>query len=578
MASTARPPSVPAGTKVAHPMLAKGKAIFEAMRGRQPEGAIAGDGPSVIKTTAAFMRNNVSPLMNMWRPAFRDTQEDVQASWAQATARATDVVQNSGWVSGGIRSAIGNIVGDGLRLTATPDTTVIKFDGLVDDQGQPIDADGWARFVERRWEAWSNAPRECDALARQTINQMAISTLKLWFVTGEMVALLPYHKDNTAATGTKVLCMAPWKLSQKNDAFNRIVQGVEMDERGRPWAYLFRRKDNMGVERDVAIRAYDDAGRPQVVHLYEGTPGQVRGITPLVSVLQVCRQFDQLANATLMAALIQAIFAATIESDAPTTDLMAALQTSDEQQGLGGSLEDFLAAKMGWNANTTIDLSEQGRVAHLFPGEKLKFNRSEHPNGTYEAFVKVLLRELAKGLGTTVEQVTGDYSGVTYTGVRMGTTDNWQTTLDRRNNLMARWYQGPYEAWLEEEIERGIIKFPGGIANFMAHRAEACRAKWRGPAKPQADDLKSQKAHQGYREMGTMSDTMIADDLGVRIEDVYEQRRREKALRVKFGLDDVGPSVQVAVAQISADAAAKRAEDAAEEADMLKDDPAEEAA
>src|SRR5687768_15951091 len=102
MASPSRPPAVN-GVKTAHPMLAKGMAIFEAMRGRGSEGAVAGDGPSVIKTTAAFMRNNVSPLMNMWRPAFRDTQEDVQAAWGQATARATDVVQNSGWVSGGIR-------------------------------------------------------------------------------------------------------------------------------------------------------------------------------------------------------------------------------------------------------------------------------------------------------------------------------------------------------------------------------------------------------------------------------------------------------------------------------------------
>lgn len=572
MASVARPPAV---SKPVHPLLAKGMAILQFAKGEGSSQPQAGDGGmNVIKTTAAFMRNNVSPLMNMWRPAFRDTQEDVQQSWPQAVARATDTIQNSGWVSGAIQSAIGNIMGAGLRLTAAPDTTIIKFDGLVDDKGEPIDADGWARFVERRWEAWSNSPRECDALARQTINQMAVSALKIWFATGEIIALLPFHKDNTARTGTKVLVMSPWKLSQKNDPLLRVVQGVEMDSRGRPYAYLFRQKDRAtGVEKDVAIRAYDDVGRPQVVHLYEGTPGQVRGMTPLVAVLQVCRQIDQLQNATLMAALIQAIFAATIESDAPTADLMAALTTAEDQQGIGGDLESFLAAKMGWNANTTIDLSEQGRVAHLFPGEKLKFNRSEHPNGTYETFIKVLLRELAKGAGTTVEQVTGDYTGVTYTGVRMGTTDNWQTTLNRRDNMLARFYQAPYEAWLEEEIESGIIKFPGGIANFMAFRAEATRAKWRGPAKPQADDLKSQKAHQGYREMGTMSDTMIADDLGVRIEDVYEQRAREKKLREKFGLDDVGPSIQTAVAQISADAAAKKAEDAAEEAEMLADEP-----
>ena len=47
--------------------------------------------------------------------------------------------------------------------------------------------------------------------------------------------------------------------------------------------------------------------------------------------IQVVRQYDQLANATLTAALIQAIFAATIESDAPTEQLLSALQDEEEQ-------------------------------------------------------------------------------------------------------------------------------------------------------------------------------------------------------------------------------------------------------
>jgi N-acyl-D-aspartate/D-glutamate deacylase len=52
------------------------------------------------------------------------------------------------------------------------------------------------------------------------------------------------------------------------------------------------------------VRARDRAGRPRVIHVFEGAPGTHRGISPLVPALQVARQFDQLADATLMAAIL----------------------------------------------------------------------------------------------------------------------------------------------------------------------------------------------------------------------------------------------------------------------------------
>ncbi len=553
-----------------NPLVGKGKAILAAFGLRNSSGPSVPAAPRqepTFSTSALFMGNNTSPLMANWRPQLRETQDDVRMSWALANARAVDAIQNSGWIAGGLRAAQGRTMGHALRLVAKPDTTVVKFEGLTNDAGESIDAEGWARFVERRWEAWSNNPLECDALARNSIAQLCKAALATWFATGEIVATLPFYRDRLARTGTKVLLLPPSRLSQKTDAMRRLIQGVQMDERGRPYAYHFRRKNRYGGEEEYAILARDGANRPQVIHVYEGLPGQVRGITPLINALKVVRQYDQLADATLTAALIQTIFAATVESDAPTMDILQALITEDQQGVGGGRLEDFLAARMGWHSSTTIDLSGQGKIAHLFPGEKLEFKRSEHPNSNYEAMTKVLLREIAKCMGVTVEQLTGDYSGVTYTGVRMSEADNWQITLDRRHNVLIPFIKPIYEAWLEEEIDNGIIKFPGGIDGFLELREAGARAEWRGPPKPQPDDLKAANAHEKYRGMGVVSDSMIADDLGVRIEDVYEQRKREALMREKFGLDDVGPSTQLAVASVAAESRAAAAEEASTESD-----------
>lgn len=504
-------------------VLARGKAVLQTLQGRE-KGAVA-----------TYMRGESTPFFFNWRPALRDGQDDVRASYTLAAARAIDTIQNSGWIAGGVQQAIAALIGPGLRLNPRPDTTLVKFDGLKDDDGEPIDVDGWSRFVKRRWQAWSMNPRECDKVGRQTVPQMTKSALMQWFRTGEIVALLPYKREPGITTGTKVLLMQSTRLSQKTDTLTRLVQGVRMDDAGRPASYVFEMRNPAQGTAWQEFQARDGAGRQQVVHIFDGGPGEVRGITPLVAALHVIRQYDQLADATLTAALIQAIFAATVESEVPTSDFLASLQSGTEQ-GLGGNLEALLAAAVGWKSSTTFDLGQNGKINHLFPGEKLKFNRSEHPNSTYEPFSKFLLREIARCLGVTFEQLTGDYTGATYSSVRMSTAETWQITLARRQNIAAPFVQPIYEAWLEEEIEEGRIKFPGGIEGFLKLRSAACRADWKGPPKPEADEIKTAKKHQLYKNMALMTDESIANDLGMDVDDIYEDLQRERKLREKFGI------------------------------------------
>lgn len=464
-----------------------------------------------------------------WRPALRDARDDVASAYVDAAARAIDTLHNSGWIAGAVEQSVASTIGVSLRLQARPDRDIL---GWSDD-----DAEEWTNLVERRWILWSENPVECDAGGKYTIGQLTASVLRTWFAYGEALALLPAIRRPFTATRTKVQLVEPHRLVQDTDDFLRMYQGIRIDDFGFPLAYRIKAKNQRFSWETIDVLARDDLGRPQVVHIFEGAPGQTRGITPLAPVLRIVRQFDQLADATLTAALIQAVFAATIESDAPTEQMLQALQDPDEQ-GMSGDILDLFSAKKAWYQSTKIDLGVVGRIAHLFPGESLKFNKSEHPNDTYEAFAKFLLREIARCLGLSFETLTGDYTGATYSSVRMATAENWPIILSRRENICGRFLQYVYEAWLEEEIESGRIPFPGGYDGFLRNRQAAVSADWRGPAKPQADDLKSAKAHEVYRRMGVISDEMICSDLGVDWEDVLEQRAREMAKRKKLGLPE----------------------------------------
>lgn len=462
-----------------------------------------------------------------WRPALRDAKHDVAGSYVEAAARAIDTMQNSGWIAGAVDQAVASTVGTGLRLSHLPERHAL---GWTEEQ-----ATEWANLVERRWILWSENPLECDAAGKSTMAQLTRSWLKTYFAYGEGVGLLPSIKRPHSTSRVKVQLVLPHRLMQDNDDLRRMFQGVLVDDYGLPQGYRFKRDSLLGGTVDVA--AFDGVGRPQVIHLFEGAPGQVRGITPLAPVLRVIRQYDQLADATLSAALIQAIFAATIESEAPTEELLKSLQDEGEQSA-EGEFGDYLGVKAAWYDQTKIDLGRSGKIAHLFPGEQLKFNRSEHPNDTYEAFSKFLLREVARCLGMTFETMTGDYSGATYSSVRMATAEIWPIILSRRESICGRFLQQVFEAWLDEEIHMGRIDFLGGYNAFLANKSAACSANWKGPAKPQADDLKSAKAHEVYKRLGVVTDEQICSDLGLDWEDVYEQRALEAQKRQSLGLPD----------------------------------------
>lgn len=518
--------------------------VIERFRG------LVGGSPAKPAVSSQYMKGNASPFFFNWRPALRDQRDDVREAYMIATARAIDAIHNSGWLTGAINQSIASTMGNGLRLASKPDAAAI---GWTQDE-----ADSWSQRVERAFEAWSNNPLECDAAGKMTVGKMATAVMRSYYSHGEAVALLPSVSRPQSVTKTKVKLIPAHKLLQDSDNW-RMYQGVTMDAWGLPVSYRMSLRVQQAYEEIIDIRARDSAGRPQVIHVFDGDVDQVRGLTPLAPALKIAKQYDQLSDATLTAGLIQAIFAATVESDAPTDTILQALQDDDEQGVGGGNMDGLLDAKAGWYQSTKIDLGRAGKIAHLFPGEKLVFNGSKTPNSTYEAFAKFLLREMARCLGMTFETLTGDYTAATYSSVRMSTSELWPLIVARRVNIPGRFCQQVFEAWLEEEIETGRLPFPGGFYGFLQKRTAACRAEWRGPPKAQADDLKTQKSHEGYKRMGVMSDEMICNDLGVDFEDVYRQRAHEQKLRKKLELPE-GDTMTAPVDDATVDALLKQPE------------------
>jgi lambda family phage portal protein len=482
--------------------------------------------PSRPAPSAAYMRGEASPTFAGWHPALRSASDDVKVAWRLATARAVDMIQNSGWLAGAVEQSRAAVVGSGLTLIAKPDAAAL---GITQDQANEL-----ATRFERRYETWACNPWECDAGARYTIGQLGAHLYDHWQATGEGLATFPFFRRPGGQFGTKVNALPAWQLSDRTE-WPRLIQGVRLDEMGAPVSYLLRRSIEYGVifGTEMEVDARDMMGRPIVVHIFDGGPNQVRGITPFVSVLKVTRQFDQLADATLTKAIIQAIFAATLKSSALPEDVLEALQSGDEK-----SASSLNNVKGNWYQNVDINLGVRGKIANLFPGDELSFLASNAPGDTYEPFAKFLLRECSRAAAITYEEFTGDYAGATFSSMRMATTVIWPRVVYRRKAIPGRFHQLAYEAFLEEDIESGGTDFPGGIDGFLANKAAACRAEWRGPPRPQPDDFKTAKAYETLDSLAVISEETIASELGFDLDDVYEARARAMARRKQLGLPE----------------------------------------
>lgn len=469
-----------------------------------------------------------------WRPHLREAQEDIGEAWDDAAARVTDLIHNSGWLAGAVDQAVANTVGTGLRLKALPENETF---GMSSAQ-----ASTWAKSVERRFELWARSAQECDIQGQRNFGQMQAAAFRSWIATGEVLGEIAWRKRSWNRYGTKVRLLSPSRLVRESDDMNRLINGVFIDRDGMPVAYRASRKGEFGFEDRYNVRARDALGRPRVIHVFEGLPYTFRGISPLTPALQVAKQFDQLSDATLMAAIVQTLFAASITSDEPTEDMLEGLMTPEEQveieRGETTKVGSYMEAASAFYEGSTLNVGINGRLAHLFPGQELNFHSTNHPGGDYKEFVNTLLREIARCLGLTYESMTGDNVGATYSSLQASTADMFAITKARRVGIIAPFCQPIYEAWLEEEIRYHGLAFPGGIEAFMANRTAACRAEWRGDPKPTADDLKKAKAHEVWKRLGVMSDAMICNDIGADVDDVYQQIAQEKVMREEYGIPE----------------------------------------
>lgn len=483
----------------------------------------------------------------MWTPSVMTADWDILESKETGDARARDLVRNDGYTGAGVTVHKDSIVGAAFLLNARPDYTVLGLDEVWATEFQ--------EEVEAKFTLAAESPR-CllDAKGTKTLTDMVRLAVGLDVMCGEVLMTAEWRPDGGYPFSTAVQMIEIARLSTPYMAVdNRYLRGgVDRDANGRPKGYYIRVAhpyDNYVFEDNFArstmwkyVAAQKPWGRPMVLHLFEEIEAnQSRGVNALMAALTESRMVRQFRGVQLQNAIVNASFAATIESELPTNIVYEMLGAKGGSEALASYASAYLGV-LGAYADGAKNMRIDGvKIPHMLPGSKLNMQ----PAGTNgqaigSDFESSLNRYLAANLGLSAAEYSRDYAGLNYSTLRGAMAQTYRGMQSRKKRTADRTAAFVYGLWLEEMLNtRGAITaMPRNPPNFYEglNREAYCVSEWIGASRGQIDELKETQAAvlRLKYNLTTHEDEMAR--LGKDWRSVIKQRKRENAMFEAAGL------------------------------------------
>ncbi|WP_187371564.1 phage portal protein [Methylobacterium oryzihabitans] len=495
--------------------------------------------PRTAMTSFAGASHTDSDLA-LWEPTHASGASALFGERDTLVARVHDLARNDGWASGGITRQVDAIIGAGWRLSAKPNarslglrtaTGAIDYDA-ADEFGSDIEA-AWRDYVEDP-DCW------CDVGRRFTMGGLLALAFRHRIMDGEALAALLW-RPRGGPFATAVQIIDPDRLSNPSNGFEQkyLRQGVELDGDFAPVAYHIRVSHPgdlyLGTDpwRWERVPRETSFGRRVMVHAYEPERAdQIRGTPLLAPVIKKLKMLGRYDEAELQAAVLNAILAAFIESPYDHDQVASLMSDGDAAEELSA----YQRMRLGFHEAAPLKLGGV-KLNFLSPGEKVSLTNPNHPNQVFEHFTRASLRNVASAMGMTYEQLSMDWGQVNYSSARAALLEVWRGFTARKEHFAAQFMQPIYAAWLEEALDRGIVRAPKGAPPFRAKKAAYCAAKWIGPARGWVDPLKEASAAIERLDAGMSTREREAAEQGSDWQEDAQQQARERRYLQALGID-----------------------------------------
>lgn len=349
---------------------------------------------------------------------------------------ARDLVRNHGEIGQAKRTIANHVVGWGIM--AKPKTA----------NAPALEA----------WKRWAEST-DCDADGRSNLYGLQKLVVGTVAESGECLVRRRWRRlADGYALPMQLQVMEPDHLDTGRSATlpngGWITSGIEFDALGERVAYwLF--PSHPGAAYGSGRLVFEPSKRipaADVLHIFDRSrPGQVRAVSWFAPIILPAKDLDEYSDAQVMKQKIAACLAVL------TTDV-------DGQNGPLGTADDT-------TTNPGVDSLEPGAILNLPAGKNVEVVTPPQVND-YEPFVRTNNRKIARGIGITYEDYTGDYSQVNFSSARMARLAHWDNVHDWRWLMLIPQFCDPVWAWAVEAMQ---------VAGVTS---EAVRAEWTAPGMP----------------------------------------------------------------------------------------------
>lgn len=474
-----------------------------------------------------------------WQPTIISPDQQVNPVKELIDARGRDSVQNDGYALGAVNTHRDNIVGSQYRLNAQPDYEVLGADEAWAEEFQ--------RVVEPRFNLMSDSP-ECwfDASGTNTLTGLLRLAVGGFLFTGEVLGTVEWLRSSGRPFSTAIQMVSPSRLSNPDGLPDSrfLRRGVKRDLFGAPIGYHIRSVHptewyDTRVMNWKYVPAKKPWGRRQVIHIIEQLqPDQTRGVADMVSVLKQMRMTKKFQDVVLQNAVVNASYAAAIESELPREAVFGAMGAGGP--GVGGMIEEYLSGLASYVGSADNIKVDGVKMPHLYPGTKLSLKPMGTPGGVGTEFEESLLRHTAAALGLSYEQFSRDYTKTNYSSARASMAETWKFMQSRKKVVADRMATMIYTLWMEEEINAGRIPLPAGKDASIFYdplmREALISCSWIGASRGQIDEKKETESAIMRINAGLSTYEAECARLGEDFRRIFKQRAREEEMKRKLNL------------------------------------------
>lgn len=473
--------------------------------------------PGYLRTVNAFGRPiHISALvgdyeasgsgrrLGTWGTSVAGPSTVVAASLSSLRSRSRQLIRNNPLVDGGTDAYVANLIGSGIN-----------------PRWQMDDPDLKAK-LQTLWDDWSE-----EADFSGTLNFYGLQSLicRGLIDAGEILCrLIPRRPEEGLSVPLQLQLLEADHLDESYSTIaengNEIRMGIEIDAEGKRIAYHLWPEhpgEAFLTRRNIAQRIPIPAA--EIIHIFRPLrAGQMRGRPWLSSIIVKIHELDQYSDAELVRKKTAAMFGGFITEASATV--------GDPANWFGKKADDDSDGR-------DVVALEPGTFPMLPRGLGVTFSQPVDVGITYDVWIKQQLREIAKGMGVTYDQLTGDLSGVNYSSIRAGLLEfRRRATQLQQEIIIFQFCRRVANAWMDIAVLSGAIVIPDYYSNRRTYR----RIVWRPDGWPWVDPAKDLQTAKDAVRCGFTSRSKVVAEKGDDVETIDHENSEDNARAEGLGL------------------------------------------